>query len=100
MSPTAPYTAFDADGDVPIIVDDSELEPGFRTLSLNNFTSWANVTFRPAISIPAGLVDGLPVGLQVGARHHREDQLLRLARIMEQVQPWPRVAPMAQPAAV
>ncbi|MDZ7733425.1 MAG: hypothetical protein U5R31_10220 [Acidimicrobiia bacterium] len=29
--------------------------------------------------MPVGQVDGLPVGMQVMARHHREDQLLDLA---------------------
>ena len=49
----------------------------------------ANVCWNPAISIPAGMTsDGLPVGLQIIARRHRDDVLLRLARIFEQTQPW------------
>jgi aspartyl-tRNA(Asn)/glutamyl-tRNA(Gln) amidotransferase subunit A len=33
------------------------------------------------------------VGLQVTARHHADDVALRLARIVEQTRPWPRLAP-------
>jgi aspartyl-tRNA(Asn)/glutamyl-tRNA(Gln) amidotransferase subunit A len=45
------------------------------------------------MTIPAGLVDGLPVGLQVLAAHHREPELLSLARVAERELPWPLVAP-------
>jgi Asp-tRNA(Asn)/Glu-tRNA(Gln) amidotransferase A subunit family amidase len=48
---------------------------------------------NPACSIPAGTVDGLPVGLQVIGRHHEDALLLDLARIMERERPWPLVAP-------
>jgi aspartyl-tRNA(Asn)/glutamyl-tRNA(Gln) amidotransferase subunit A len=33
-------------------------------------------------------VEGLPVGLQITGPRHRDDILLRLARIMEDIQPW------------
>jgi aspartyl-tRNA(Asn)/glutamyl-tRNA(Gln) amidotransferase subunit A len=39
------------------------------------------------------LVDGLPVGLQVLAGHHREHLLLDLALVAEREMPWPLVAP-------
>jgi aspartyl-tRNA(Asn)/glutamyl-tRNA(Gln) amidotransferase subunit A len=58
------------------------------------FTMLANLCWNPATQIPAGLTsDGLPVGVQVVARRHRDDICLRLARILEQTQPWPRVVP-------
>jgi Asp-tRNA(Asn)/Glu-tRNA(Gln) amidotransferase A subunit family amidase len=41
----------------------------------------------------ARLVDGLPVGLQVLAGHHREQLLLDLALAAERTMPWPTVAP-------
>jgi Asp-tRNA(Asn)/Glu-tRNA(Gln) amidotransferase A subunit family amidase len=55
----------------------------------------ANVSGHPAISIPAGLHDGLPVGLQVIGRHHCDALLLDLALVMERLRPWPLVAPGA-----
>ena len=55
----------------------------------------ANIVGNPAISIPAGLVDGLPVGLQVIGRHHVDALLLDLARTVEVERPWPLVAPNA-----
>jgi aspartyl-tRNA(Asn)/glutamyl-tRNA(Gln) amidotransferase subunit A len=39
-----------------------------------------NVTGHPAVSVPAGLVDGLPVGLQVVAPHGSDDVALAVAR--------------------
>ncbi len=55
----------------------------------------ANVVGNPAISIPAGTVAGLPVGMQVIGRHHADALLLDLARIVERERPWPLVAPGA-----
>jgi aspartyl-tRNA(Asn)/glutamyl-tRNA(Gln) amidotransferase subunit A len=49
----------------------------------------ANICWNPSISIPVGVTRaGLPVGLQVIGRRHRDDLMLRLARILEQVLPW------------
>ena len=53
----------------------------------------ANLHGNPAISIPAGQLDGLPIGLQVVGRHYTEQLLLELALIVERNRPWPLVAP-------
>jgi aspartyl-tRNA(Asn)/glutamyl-tRNA(Gln) amidotransferase subunit A len=51
----------------------------------------ANIGWNPSISVPAGLTsDGLPVGLLVTVRRHRDDIALRLARILEEAAPWPQ----------
>jgi aspartyl-tRNA(Asn)/glutamyl-tRNA(Gln) amidotransferase subunit A len=55
----------------------------------------ANVVGNPAISIPAGAVDGLPVGMQVIGHHHADALLLDLAQVVERERPWPLVAPGA-----
>jgi aspartyl-tRNA(Asn)/glutamyl-tRNA(Gln) amidotransferase subunit A len=41
------------------------------------------------------LVDDLPVGMQVMARHHADALLLDLALVAERERPWPLVAPGA-----
>ena len=43
----------------------------------------ANLTGLPAVSIPCGFVDGLPVGMQVLAPSFREDVLLDVAASLE-----------------
>ena len=55
----------------------------------------ANIVGNPAVSIPAGTVDGLPVGMQVIGRHHADALLLDLAQVVENERPWPLVAPGA-----
>ena len=48
------------------------------------FTMPANIAGIPAISVPAGKVGGLPVGLQLMAPHLGEETLLRAAHAYEQ----------------
>lgn len=55
----------------------------------------ANIVGNPAISIPAGFVDDLPVGLQVIAPHHADALVLDVALAMERERPWPLVSPHA-----
>lgn len=53
----------------------------------------ANISGNPAISIPVGTFEGLPVGMQVIGRHHEDALLLDLALMLERERPWPLVAP-------
>jgi len=47
------------------------------------FTVTANLSGVPAISIPAGTVDGLPVGVQLIGRHFDESTILKAAGRLE-----------------
>lgn len=86
MSPSTSCAPYGANDPVPAVI-------GGKDSSLSGaepFGMFANACWNPSISIPAGFTAaGLPVGLQITARRHRDDQLLRLARIAEMTTPWP-----------
>jgi amidase len=53
------------------------------------FTAAFNITGQPAASVPMGLTsEGLPMGLQVGARNFAEVDVLQLSRQLEEAMPW------------
>lgn len=47
-----------------------------------------NVTGHPALSVPCGRVEDLPIGLQLVGRHFEDDTLLRLGHAFEQQVDW------------
>jgi aspartyl-tRNA(Asn)/glutamyl-tRNA(Gln) amidotransferase subunit A len=47
-----------------------------------------NIAGVPGISIPAGFVDGLPVGMQLIGKHFREETLFNIAYAYEQATEW------------
>lgn len=82
LTPTTAVPAFAAEGPPP------------GGALATPFTMLANLCWNPSISVPAGCTaDGLPVGLQITVARHRDELALRLARIWEDTQPWPRHAP-------
>ena len=84
-----PDVAFNAQGPLP------DTFGGVVAGAGNNgvLTFPANIYGNPGISIPAGSLGGLPVGLQVMSRHFSEPLLLDLALAYERSRPWPLVAP-------
>ena len=82
--PTSPTTAFR--------IGDKMDDP--LQMYLNDiFTIPANIAGIPSISIPAGLVEGLPVGLQFMAGALQETNLFRAAYAFEQSTDWHKQTP-------
>lgn len=63
--------------------------------ALNRMTLPFNYVGFPSVSIPSGLVKGLPVGVQLVSRLFEESHVLRLASALERAFPFP--APPEQP---
>jgi aspartyl-tRNA(Asn)/glutamyl-tRNA(Gln) amidotransferase subunit A len=79
MGPTAPTTAFrigeKADDPVSMYLSDI-------------YTIAANLAGLPAMSVPAGFVDGLPVGLHLVGNYFEEGRLLNAGHQYQQVTDW------------
>jgi Asp-tRNA(Asn)/Glu-tRNA(Gln) amidotransferase A subunit family amidase len=56
-------------------------------------TALANLTGRPAVTVPCGFGDGLPIGLQLMGRPFREAELLGMAAAYEAAAPWAAATP-------
>jgi aspartyl-tRNA(Asn)/glutamyl-tRNA(Gln) amidotransferase subunit A len=52
-----------------------------------------NIAGLPAISIPAGFADGLPIGMQIIGPPFSEETLLRIAYAYEQATEWHKRRP-------
>ncbi|GAB7533560.1 Asp-tRNA(Asn)/Glu-tRNA(Gln) amidotransferase subunit GatA [Pseudomonas sp. 3A(2025)] len=57
------------------------------------YTIAANLAGLPGLSMPAGFVDGLPVGVQLLAPYFQEGRLLNVAHQYQQVTDWHTRAP-------
>jgi Asp-tRNA(Asn)/Glu-tRNA(Gln) amidotransferase A subunit family amidase len=85
LTPAMPTEAFAAKGPPPSEIDGQPIP----LLGATPFTYPFNLSGHPAASVRAGITDnGLPVGLQIIGRHHREDVVLQAAHAYEQVRPW------------
>ncbi|MDQ3738292.1 MAG: amidase [Actinomycetota bacterium] len=84
-----PDVAFAAEGPLPSTFGGIESGVGNN----GRLTFPANLHGNPAISIPAGTLEGLPICLQVNGRHFTEPLLLDVALAVERARPWPLIAP-------
>ena len=57
------------------------------------YTITANLAGIPGLSMPAGFVDGLPVGVQLLGNYFQEGRLLNVAHQYQQVSDWHKQAP-------
>ncbi|MFB6266999.1 MAG: amidase [Halodesulfurarchaeum sp.] len=80
---TLATTAF-PHGDPPEEIDGTAIEPlrGWVLTQPFNFTG------HPAASIPAGFVDGLPVGMQLVGRRFEDETVLAASGAFERRRPW------------
>ena len=84
MGPTTPAPAFrlgEKSGD-PVAMYLSDI-----------YTIAANLAGLPALSVPAGMVEGLPVGLQMVGPYFAEGRLLNVAHRYQQDTDWHRRVP-------
>lgn len=85
--PSAPNTAFVLN-DTSKSVTDMYME--------DVFTIGANLAGLPAMSVPAGLVNGLPIGMQLIGRRFGEAEILKLAHQFQQQTAWHTFSPQAE----
>ena len=85
LLPTTPFRA------TPVPPDDCSVSDriAFAMQMIGN-TCQFGVTGHPAISVPCGMADGLPIGLQIVGRHLDEATLLRVAGAVERAGDWRR----------
>jgi len=84
MGPVAPSTAFGIGEKIgnPIEMYLSDI-----------YTIAINLAGLPAMSVPAGFVKGMPVGLQIIGNYFAEDRLLNIAHQYQQVTDWHTYTP-------
>ncbi len=91
--------------DVDVIAGPTTPSPAFKLgekvddpiqMYLNDiYTIGANLAGLPAISVPCGFVDDLPVGLHLVGAHFAEETLLRCSHQYQQVTDWHNACPAA-----
>lgn len=83
LTPTTPMKA------PPIPPADASLELWCqRAFEMITNTAPFDVTGHPAMSVPCGMSDGLPVGLQIIGRRYDESTIYRAASAFEQAGDW------------
>jgi amidase len=62
-----------------------------RALEMIGNTCPFDITHHPAITVPCGLSDGLPIGLMLVGRHYEESTIYRAAYAFEQAGDWKKM---------
>ena len=83
LCPTAPVTAWSIEQIGPALIGGQPANPRGHAV----FTPLFNLCGVPACSVPAGLVRGLPVGLQVVAPKFEDARVLQMAALLERLAP-------------
>lgn len=86
MGPVAPETAFK--------IGEKSNDPISMYLS-DIYTIAINLAGLPAMSVPAGLANKMPVGLQIIGNYFEEAKMLNLAHQFQQATDWHKQAPAA-----
>ena len=95
VTPTCNARVWPAEGPLPTRAGNTDDIVGAMNTVDSNFTG------HPAVSAPMGLDDnGVPCGFQIIAPRFRDGLALGLAAHLENIQPWPLVAPGFTPFAL
>ena len=62
-----------------------------RAFEMITNTAPFDITHHPAMSLPCGMVDGLPVGLMLVGKHFDESTIYRAAHAFEQDGDWKKM---------
>ncbi len=85
LTPTVPYDPPPARGPFPAETEGRRQVPA----GVAAFTIPFNLSWHPAATVRAGLSKAeLPIGLQIVGPRHRDDLVLRAARLFERARPW------------
>jgi len=91
ITPTVAVPPFDTDILGPESVAGEEIDPLYGW-----FLTWPfNMTDHPAASVPAGFVDGVPVGLQIVGPRFDDEGVIAAAAALERVRSWDDAYPPA-----
>jgi Asp-tRNA(Asn)/Glu-tRNA(Gln) amidotransferase A subunit family amidase len=94
LTPQMPVAAWPADPGPFEGLTDLGGKPAHSIFDRVPFMYPFNLTGQPAANLPCGFTkEGLPVGLQVVGRWHRETDVFRAAAAFEALQPWAKARP-------
>lgn len=85
LAPTAPTVAFDLG---------SRIDDPVAMYMADILTIPVNLAGLPGISIPAGQVDGLPVGMQLIGKRYAEETIYQAAAAFEATTAWHKKQPL------